>query len=66
MTIEDLQYIFDHQIEEGTEKLYFMLADGDRLPIVERHPADDLAGLLPMLDSFHYSGSAAGMPRFKK
>ena len=30
MTLEDLQYIFDHQIEEGTEKLYFMLVDGDR------------------------------------
>jgi hypothetical protein len=66
MTLEDLQYIFDHQIEEGTEKLYFMLVDGDRLPVVERHPADDLAGLLPMLDCFHYAGSGAGMPRFKK
>jgi hypothetical protein len=66
MTIEDLEYIFGTQIEEGTEKLYFMLADGDRLPVVERHPTDDLAGLLPMLDSFHYAGSGAGMPRFVK
>jgi len=66
MTLEDLEYIFDHQIEEGTDKLYFMLVDGDRLPIVERHPADDLAGLLPMLSSFEYAGSGAGMPRFRK
>lgn len=66
MTLDDLEHIFDHQIEAGTKKLYFMLADGDRLPVVERHPADDLAGLLPMLDSFHYAGSGAGMPRFQK
>jgi hypothetical protein len=66
MTIEDLQYIFDRQIEEGTEKLYFMLVDQGKMPIIERHPSDDLAGLLPMLDSFHYAGSGAGMPRFTK
>ena len=66
MTLDDLEHIFDHQIEAGTEKLYFMLADGDRLPVVQRHPADDLAGLLPMLDCFQYAGSGAGMPRFRK
>jgi len=66
MIIEDLEHIFQNQIEEGTEKLYFMLVDGARLPLIQRHPADDLAGLLPMLDSFHYAGSGAGMPRFKK
>ena len=66
MTLEDLQHIFDRQIEDGTERLYFMLVDGDRLPVVERHPAEDLAGLLPMLSSFEYAGSGAGMPRFRK
>ena len=66
MTLEDLQHIFEYQIEEGTEKLYFMLVDGDRLPVIERHPAEDLADLLPMLDSFHYAGAPAGMPRFQK
>jgi hypothetical protein len=66
MTIEDLQYIFEYQIEEGTEKLYFMLKDGDAMTVIERHPAEDLAGLLPMLDSFQYAGSGAGMPRFVK
>ena len=65
MTLEDLQHIFERQIEDGTEKLYFMLADGDRLPLVQRHPADDLAGLLPMLDSFQYTGNNV-MPRFQK
>jgi hypothetical protein len=65
MTIEDLQYIFEYQIEEGTEKLYFMLTDGARLPLIQRHPADDLAGLLPMLDSFQYTGHNV-MPRFVK
>ena len=66
MTLEDLEHIFQNQIEEGTERLYFMLRDGDAMPVIERHPADDLAGLLPMLDSFHYAGSGAGMPRFTK
>jgi len=66
MTIEDLEFIFQNQIEEGTERLYFMLKDGDAMTVIERHPADDLAGLLPMLDSFHYNGSGAGMPRFTK
>jgi hypothetical protein len=72
MTLEDLEYIFQNQIEEGTEKLYFMLIDDvdpvtDKQTIViERHPADDLEGLLPMLSSFEYAGSGAGMPRFTK
>ena len=66
MTLEDLEHIFDHQISEGTDKLYFMLVDGDRLPVVERHPAEDLEGLLPMLSSFEYAGAPAGMPRFRK
>ena len=66
MTIEDLEHVFQNQIEEGTTKLYFMLKDGNAMPIIERHPSDDLAGLLPMLDSFHYAGSGAGMPRFTK
>ena len=65
MTIEDLEHIFQNQIAEGTEKLYFMLTDGARLPLIQRHPADDLAGLLPMLDSFQYTGHNV-MPRFTK
>ena len=65
MILEDLEYIFEYQIEEGTERLYFMLVDGYRLPVIQRHPADDLAGLLPMLDSFQYTGNTI-MPRFQK
>jgi hypothetical protein len=65
MTLEDLQHIFEYQIEEGTEKLYFMLTDGECLPLIQRHPADKLADLLPMLDSFQYTGQNI-MPRFQK
>jgi hypothetical protein len=65
MTLEDLEYIFERQIEQGTEKLYFMLVDGDSMPVIERHPSNDLVGLLPMLDSFEYAGRDV-MPRFKK
>ena len=65
MTLEDLQHIFEYQIEEGTERLYFMLKDGDTMPIIERHPRDDLAGLLPMLSHFQYAGNNI-MPRFTK
>jgi hypothetical protein len=42
-----------------------MLTDGDRMPSIQRHPADKLADLLPMLDSFQYAGKDV-MPRFKK
>lgn len=66
MTIEDLEHIFQPQIAEGTTKLYFMLKDGDAMPVIERHPSDDLAGLLPMFSHFQYAGSGAGMPRFVK
>jgi hypothetical protein len=68
MTLEDLKYIFQPQIEViGTTdaKLWFMLRDGDHT-LVERHPVDDLAGLLPLLDSFQYAGSIGNMPRFVK
>jgi hypothetical protein len=65
MTLEDLQHIFEYQIEEGTENLYFMLTDGARLPLIQRQPADKLADLLPMLDSFQYTGHNV-MPRFTK
>ena len=65
MTLEDLQHIFQKQIAEGTKKLYFMLIDGDAMPVVERHPAEDLAGLLPMLSHFQYHGDEL-MPRFVK
>ena len=65
MTLEDLQHIFDRQIEDGTEILYFMLVDGDAMPVVERHPAEDLEGLLSMLIHFQYHGSEV-MPRFWK
>jgi len=65
MTLEDLHHIFEYQIEEGTENLYFMLIDGERLPVIQRHPADKLAELLPMLDSFQYTGHNV-MPRFTK
>jgi len=65
MTLEDLQHIFKKQIAEGTDKLYFMLVDGAAMPMIERHPAEDLEGLLPMLSHFQYHGSEL-MPRFKK
>ena len=65
MDIKDLEYIFKTQIEEGTEKLYFMLVDGGH-KVIERHDANDIESLLPMLDCFQYAGNAARMPRFVK
>lgn len=65
MLIEDLHHIFKNQIDAKEKLLYFMLIDND-YKVIERHPMDDLAGLLPMLSCFTYSGADAGMPRFKK
>jgi hypothetical protein len=66
MNIEDLQYIFKSQIEEGTDKLYFMLVDGADTPTIQRHPLSEIETLLPMLDSFHYANPTGRMPRFSK
>jgi len=65
MILEDLEYIFKPQIEEGTTKLYFMLID-DNHKVIERHNASDMASLVPMLDNFQYAGTEARMPRFVK
>ena len=65
MTLEDLTHIFQKQIDEGTTRLYFMLIDGE-YKIIERHSADDIASLLPMLSDFTYDGSEEKMPRFIK
>ena len=67
MTLEDLKHIFKTQIDSGIPNvlLWFMLTDGEH-NLIERHSSSDLEGLLPMLDSFQYAGSDAGMPRFVK
>ena len=63
MILEDLEYIFEPQLKEGTAKLYFLLEDKD-YKVVEHHPADDIGSLLPMLSNFSYSGTNAKMPKF--
>jgi hypothetical protein len=65
MILEDVEHIFKPQIDEGTDKLYFMLIDGEH-KMIERHAANDLATLLPMLDAFQYSGTVERIPRFSK
>jgi hypothetical protein len=69
MNIEDLQHIFRAQIEQSlidtNIKLFFMLQDGD-YAMIDRHSADDLEGLLPMLSSFQYVGNEGNIPRFVK
>lgn len=65
MILEDLEYIFKPQVNEGTDSLYFMLVDGDH-KLIQRHPADNIDTLLPMLDSFQYSGTVERLPRFTK
>jgi len=65
MILEDLEHIFKPQVNEGTDSLYFMLIDGDH-KLIQRHPADNIDTLLPMLDSFQYSGTVERLPRFTK
>jgi hypothetical protein len=65
MILEDLEHIFKNQVNEGTTSLYYMLIDGDR-KLIQRHPADNIDALLPMLDSFQYSGTVERLPRFTK
>ena len=65
MILEDLQHIFKPQIDEGTDKLYFMLIEDNR-QLIHRHPAGELAELLLLLDNFQYNGTDARIPRFVK
>jgi hypothetical protein len=65
MFIEDLEYIFKPQVNEGTTKLYFMLVDGEH-KVMERHDSSDIESLVPMLDSFQYAGIENRIPRFVK
>jgi hypothetical protein len=64
MILEDLEYVFKKQIDAGEKKLYFMLVDGKH-KVVERHPANKMEELLPMLSAFEYAGTDV-MPRFTK
>lgn len=65
MIIEDLQYIFKKQIDNGVANLYYMLTDGD-YSMIDRHPSTQLPSLVTMLDDFQYTGSLADVPRFVK
>lgn len=63
MILEDLEYIFKTQVNEGTTSLYYMLIDGDH-KLIQRHPASDMASLVPVLDNFQYAGTQDRIPRF--
>ena len=65
MILEDLEYIFGPQVDEGTTNLYYMLIDGEH-GVIERHDATALVTLVCLLDNFQYAGTRAGMPRFTK
>lgn len=65
MTLDDLQHIFDPQLVEGTDDLYFMLTDRGHSTVL-RHAAAELPTLLPLLDSFQYASSEGRIPRFVK
>lgn len=66
MNIADLKHIFQSQIDEGTKELYFMLRDGDSLPVIMRHPANKMEELVPLLSACLYAGAEARIPRFTK
>jgi hypothetical protein len=63
MILEDLEHIFKPQVNEGTTSLYYMLIDGDH-KLIQRHPASDMASLVPVLDNFQYAGTQDRIPRF--
>lgn len=71
MTLEDLDYFFAHQIEQGITKLKFAVLeeiDGkvcitELVHDTELYPLDDL---IVLLDNCLYAGQKAGVPRFNK
>lgn len=65
MNKQDIEHIFQTQINLGTDKIWFMLCDGD-YKVIERHNVDDIENLVFTLDNFQYSGNDNNMPRFVK
>jgi hypothetical protein len=66
MNIDDLEYIFKKQIDEGTTKLYFMVVEGNHKEIM-RQELSEMSELLPFLDNFMFNGyNPATMPIFIK
>ena len=71
MTLEDLEYFFERQLERGETTLVFTVnepIDGETRITVLKHdlnlyPLDDL---IYLLDNCLYSGSESGVPRFTK
>ena len=70
MTVEDLEHIFQDQLAHDYPWVFCMIADSAskrdiKLQVI-KHARADLAGLLPMLDSFRYAGLSSKMPRFER
>lgn len=66
MKLEDLQYIFKEQLEQQSDVNLFYMIEEKQYKAVLRHPVDDLAGLLPMLDNFVFTSYHGRIPRFAK
>ena len=65
MIKENLEHIFQPQIDQGWSTLRFMLIENN-LQHIHLRPVDDLAGLAPLLDNFRYVKSDTLTPRFVK
>jgi hypothetical protein len=65
MLLEDIDYLFKQQIDDGEQRLYFMLIDGD-YKLIERHPVERRDELAATLDSFVFDGYSGKLPRFRK
>jgi hypothetical protein len=65
MQLEDLQHIFQPQIDRGWSTVRFMLIENN-LQHIHLHGADDLDSLVPQLDNFQHVESDVLTPRFVK
>lgn len=66
MNTTDLQHIFKKQLADKEPALYFLVVEDDHIQVL-RHPADDLDGLVLVLDNFIFCNLPQDpMPRFAK
>jgi len=71
MTLEDLEYFFERQLQRGETTLVFTVSEPideeTRISVLKHdltlYPLDDL---IYLLDNCLYSGSESGVPRFTK
>lgn len=65
MTLSELENLFSEQLKQGPKKVSFALFT-DSVADVKFHDANDIAGIIPLIEGYRYTGLYANIPKFTK